>query len=299
MNSSHLSRGDSEIRIRMLSQVYSASYLTRKKEREEKSKLLEQLYVHDVYDRIASDFEEQQYQPWPKVKDFLLGLESGSLVADVGCGNGHYLNVNPNISVIGVDRSFNLLRAAESRVPGVNCRADCVALPFRDNQFDAVLFIGVMHHLVSSERQVKALLELSRILRPGGTILLYTWAYEQQKRKFNGQDLLVPRYPSVGEDNPHCNCHRPTTKSSGDQLLTLPNQSQLSVLDKLERIFVRPFNLFINLFKLNSHEDSIETGESKDYINSVPSTQSDTLDDKSINLITKCSNSIYSNTPLS
>jgi len=58
-----------------------------------------------------------------------------------------------------------------------------VALPFRDNQFDAVLFIGVMHHLVSSERQVKALLELSRILRPGGTILLYTWAYEQQKRK--------------------------------------------------------------------------------------------------------------------
>jgi len=68
----------------MLSQVYSASYLTRKKEREEKSKLLEQLYVHDVYDRIASDFEEQQYQPWPKVKDFLLGLESGSLVADVG-----------------------------------------------------------------------------------------------------------------------------------------------------------------------------------------------------------------------
>lgn len=114
--------------------------------------------------------------------------------------------------------------------------------------------------------------------------------------QFNGQDLLVPRYPSVGEDNPHCNCHRPTTKSSGDQLLTLPNQSQLSVLDKLERIFVRPFNLFINLFKLNSHGDSIETGESKDYINSVPSTQSDTLDDKSINLITKCSNSIYSNT---
>ena len=53
-------------------------------ELEKKSKLLEQIYVHDVYERIAEDFESQQYRPWPKIKEFLDGLEPGSLVLDVG-----------------------------------------------------------------------------------------------------------------------------------------------------------------------------------------------------------------------
>ena len=68
---------------------------------------------------------------------------------------------------------------------GVLCRADCLTLPYRDSLFDAVLFIGVIHHLVSAERQVKAIRELERVVRPGGNILIYAWAWEQQKRKVN------------------------------------------------------------------------------------------------------------------
>ena len=37
-----------------------------------------------MYERIAEDFESQQYRPWPKIKEFLDGLEPGSLVLDVG-----------------------------------------------------------------------------------------------------------------------------------------------------------------------------------------------------------------------
>ena len=37
-----------------------------------------------MYERIAEDFESQQYRPWPKIKEFLEGLEPGSLVLDVG-----------------------------------------------------------------------------------------------------------------------------------------------------------------------------------------------------------------------
>ena len=66
---------------------------------------------------------------------------------------------------------------------GVTCRADCLALPYRDEIFDAALFIGVIHHLVTPKRQSEALLELARIVRPGGTILIYAWAWEQEKRK--------------------------------------------------------------------------------------------------------------------
>lgn len=45
---------------------------------------MEQIYVHDVYERIAPDFQKKQYQPWPVVTEFLMNLADGSLVADIG-----------------------------------------------------------------------------------------------------------------------------------------------------------------------------------------------------------------------
>lgn len=56
--------------------------------------------------------------------------------------------------------------------------------------FDAVLCIGVIHHFVTCERQCEALSELHRIVKPGGVILLYAWAWEQPRRKVSG-DFLV------------------------------------------------------------------------------------------------------------
>ena len=54
------------------------------KEREARSIALEKAYVHDVYQQIASHFSDARYRAWPKVKQFLLELEPGSVVCDVG-----------------------------------------------------------------------------------------------------------------------------------------------------------------------------------------------------------------------
>lgn len=70
---------------------------------------LETEHVHKVYDSIAPHFSHTRHHPWPLVTDFLHALEPGSLVADVGCGNGKYLAVNPNVCMIGSDRSIPLL----------------------------------------------------------------------------------------------------------------------------------------------------------------------------------------------
>jgi hypothetical protein len=35
-------------------------------------------------------------------------------------------------------------------------------------------------------------LEIVRILRPGGRMLIYVWAMEQEKRRFGQQDVMVP-----------------------------------------------------------------------------------------------------------
>lgn len=55
-------------------------------EREARSIALEKAYVHDVYSQIASHFSDSRYRAWPKVKQFLLELEPGSIVCDVGKG---------------------------------------------------------------------------------------------------------------------------------------------------------------------------------------------------------------------
>lgn len=58
-----------------------------------------------VYDVIASHFSSTRFAVWPKVRAFLERLPSGSVVADVGCGNGKYLSVRTDLAVLGSDRS--------------------------------------------------------------------------------------------------------------------------------------------------------------------------------------------------
>lgn len=62
---------------------------------------------------------------------------------------------------------------------------DNLALPFRDESFDAVLSIAVVHHFATTERRITALKELARILRIGGRLVISVWAMEQRHRKVN------------------------------------------------------------------------------------------------------------------
>ena len=42
---------------------------------------------------------------WPRVRAFIEAIPLGGLVADVGCGNGKYFTVRPDLMVVGSDRS--------------------------------------------------------------------------------------------------------------------------------------------------------------------------------------------------
>lgn len=77
--------------------------------------LIEREHVHQVYDNIASHFSHTRHHAWPIVTEFLQQLAIGSIVADIGCGNGKYIHVNDAISVIGSDRSLPLLKCAVAK----------------------------------------------------------------------------------------------------------------------------------------------------------------------------------------
>uniref|UniRef100_A0A3B4WM01 tRNA methyltransferase 9B n=1 Tax=Seriola lalandi dorsalis TaxID=1841481 RepID=A0A3B4WM01_SERLL len=47
-------------------------------------------------------------------------------------------------------------------------------------------------------RRIRAIKEMARTLRVGGRIMIYVWAMEQKRRKFEKQDIFVPWNP-----NPH------------------------------------------------------------------------------------------------
>lgn len=53
--------------------------------------------VHKVYNEIANHFSETRHSPWPQVNEFIQEFENGSVLVDIGCGNGKYLQSNPDI----------------------------------------------------------------------------------------------------------------------------------------------------------------------------------------------------------
>lgn len=99
-----------------------------------------------------------------------------------GCGSGRYLHINSKVSKIGVDICLPLVESARKNGHEV-LLADNLTLPFRDGIFDAVISIGVIHHFSTQSRRLQAVKEMCRLLRPGGQIMIYVWAFEQKHRK--------------------------------------------------------------------------------------------------------------------
>ena len=102
---------------------------------------------------------------------------AGARVLEAGCGTGAQTVIlarnNPAAHFVSVDVSRDSLehaRTAVEREGLTNVRfeeADVFRLPFPDAAFDAVFVCFVLEHLAEP---LRALAELKRILRPGGTI---------------------------------------------------------------------------------------------------------------------------------
>ena len=157
-----------------------------------RSLILEQAYVHDVYSKIAR--ERGACSPIRShIKDFLCReFEVGSLILDVGCGDGKYITINPSIIAFGMEHCEDWFKSSRNS-PTISCAnlllGDAIQMPFRDQIFDGLLCCGVLHHMSSKERRIKAINEMSRVLAPGGKILISAWSFEG--RELTNQDVLI------------------------------------------------------------------------------------------------------------
>jgi SAM-dependent methyltransferase len=123
-----------------------------------------------VYDSIATHWHHTRGRRkvyWHRVKTFIEALPAGSLIADIGSGDGKYFGVNPSCFSLGCDRSLNLLDVSKDAHFETFC-CDAVKLPLVSDRFDAVLCIAVLHHLASVDRRMSLIRELLRICVCGG-----------------------------------------------------------------------------------------------------------------------------------
>lgn len=218
--------------------------------------IIEKQYVHDVYEKIAGHFSDTRYNPWPAIKNYLLALEKHSIVADVGCGNGKYLGVNPQLVMIGTDITLNLLKICQSRDFNV-FGADNLSLPIKDHLFDHAISIAVIHHFSTEELRLRALQEILRIVKVGGTALVSAWALEQQTNKsknFDGknQDVFVP----WNLNNKHHKSNLEKGFEKADVLNELENRSDVFLNPSQDTLV---YKRYYHLFRQGELESLVES----------------------------------------
>jgi ubiquinone/menaquinone biosynthesis C-methylase UbiE len=98
-------------------------------------------------------------------------------ILDAGCGNGRYTRfllreADPDALITGFDYSQQMLQRARKRLTSPRAShvaADLTRLPYADRSFDAIVCGWVLEHLPDPRMGLR---ELTRVLRPGGKLLL-------------------------------------------------------------------------------------------------------------------------------
>ncbi|CAG2219912.1 ALKBH8 [Mytilus edulis] len=186
---------------------------------------LENSHVQQVYEEIADHFSGTRHTPWPKISQFIKDMPVGSLMADIGCGNGKYLGLNQSVYEVGSDRSVNLSEICHGRSHEVYV-GDVLHIPLRSSSFDYCICIAVIHHMSTQERREAAIIELLRILRSGGKLLIYVWAMEQERHKIKSKYLKESKLHNTYKDQSLCSNVNCSDKLTSEESASKENAQQ-------------------------------------------------------------------------
>jgi SAM-dependent methyltransferase len=133
------------------------------------------------YDAVAEEYAvrfNDELDDKPLDRALLAALveqtEAGVPIADVGCGPGHVAAflAGHGARAVGIDLSPAMVETARRLHPDIEYRVgDFCDLPATEGEFAGVVAFYSIIHLEPSEL-VDAFREISRVLRPGGLVLL-------------------------------------------------------------------------------------------------------------------------------
>ena len=135
------------------------------------------------YDLIGQNYNETRKADAFIVSRILdlLDCEKSDKYLDVGCGTGNYtIEISKNdFEIVGIEPSEKMLSEAKTKNQKINwVQGVAENIPFENESFDAVMATLTIHHWQNLE---KGFSEIFRVLKKGGTFLIFTSTSEQMK----------------------------------------------------------------------------------------------------------------------
>ena len=130
--------------------------------------------VADAYDESLPEHVVEHYLA--KRVAFVRQYVAPGRTLDVGCGTGVLAErlARVGYEVTGVDPFRGMLAYMKARAPQLNAvHALGQRLPFADATFDLTYCVAVLHHVAEPTDVRNTLMEMARVTRPGGYVLVW------------------------------------------------------------------------------------------------------------------------------
>jgi SAM-dependent methyltransferase len=132
---------------------------------------------HDFFTRVKAEYLIDLLRAFENDRGTPSTAAPPMEVLDIGCGHGHihpYLKQSGmRIKLSAIDVAATVVEEARLMNPTVDYRSyEGERLPYDDRSFDVAYTIAVMHH-VPPPQWPAFLLEMRRVVRPGGLIVIF------------------------------------------------------------------------------------------------------------------------------
>jgi ubiquinone/menaquinone biosynthesis C-methylase UbiE len=187
---------------------------------------------------------------------------------DMGCGTGNYTIAlaGDGYKFTGIDPSMQMLAEARMRTAEVNWRmGSSEQIPAEDNEFNGIIAVLTIHHWTDL---AKSFAGISRVLAPGGRLVVFTSTPEQMKGYWLNHYFPEMLRASVTQ-MPSLHTIQEAMKGTG---LVISGIEKYFVMDNLEDCFLyvgknNPSRYFdervrhgISSFAALSHADEVAAG---------------------------------------
>ena len=155
--------------------------------------------TQDTFDRIAESWYNFRHRTifQAELEALAQRWQKGRLI-NIGCAHGpDFPPFARSFELYGVDISGKMIELARKYAEKYQFKAalkqaDARKIPYPYEFFDFAIAVASYHHIEGGEERLKALLELKRVLKPGGEAFITVWNKRQPKFWFKPQDAQIP-----------------------------------------------------------------------------------------------------------
>lgn len=149
----------------------------------------------EIWEKIAEEWNNFRKKPLKEVKEFLEN-QTGDIL-DLGSGSGRHLMKIKNQKMHLLDFSKKMIKQAKQnilkkKIKAKSYIAQTTKLPFKNNFFNAAIFINVLHCIDSNQKREKSLKELYRVLKPKAQVMISVWSRNNKRIKNKPKDAMIP-----------------------------------------------------------------------------------------------------------